>query len=179
LVSLCVMNGDARGFGRCQSQTPVWGPKDTSAPQHPVIITPHGDVKQHVYFPRSPLLFLSKIYTSSHLLNSVPVTMKFLTLTTVLAVAITLTFASPFPNREKYANAISIVDRKPLLPNHPSPSISLSTFLSLEHANSPYLTSRRRQEELGAKIRALRKPHEAESLLPSRKDLHGQYARLG
>jgi hypothetical protein len=116
------MNGDARGFGRCQSQTPVWGPKDTSAPQHPVIITPHGDVKQHVYFPRSPLLFLSKIYTSSHLLNSVPVTMKFLTLTPVLAVAITLTSASPFPNREKYANAISIVDRKPLLPNHPSPS---------------------------------------------------------
>jgi hypothetical protein len=104
--------------------------------------------------------------------------MKFLTLTTVLAVAMTLTSASPFPDREKYANALSIAERKPPLLIHPSPSISLSTFLSLEYANSHYLRSRRRQE-LGAKIRALRKLHEAEFLLPSRKDLHGQYAPLG
>ncbi|KAH8794862.1 hypothetical protein BGZ57DRAFT_867735 [Hyaloscypha finlandica] len=100
--------------------------------------------------------------------------MKFLTLTTLLAVAITLTSASPLPDREKYANTFSIVKRKSLLPIHPSPSISLSTFLSLEHANSHYLRSRRRQE-LGAKIPAPRKLHEADLLLPSRKDLLGHY----
>jgi hypothetical protein len=83
-------------------------------------------------FPRTSPSYFSAKYTQILIAQLIAVTMKFLTLITVLAVAITLTSASLFSDREKYVNAFSTIERKPFLSNHTSPSFYLSTFLSLE-----------------------------------------------
>ena len=109
-------------------------------PMHPKLrhyhsATPYDDVMQHVYvFQVSSRLFLNKIYTTSPQIDPIIVTMKFLTITIVLAVAINLASASPFPDLEKYANALMVVQRKsPILPprSHPLPRIYKLTITQL------------------------------------------------